>query len=149
MRASVSSSVCDCKPGNLSGPCLTCFSRLTLGFQKPAELRYRNLMDSHGQSLVQGESSSEISSLIRLQRLAERIAEVHSSDEPKGDPQMEALNAEVNIQMFQHELQEWRISTSTAIKNLRKCICLMIYYYVHPSTHWRYAHIRDIVQLWQ
>lgn len=96
------------------------FARLSLGFQKPAELRYRNLMDSHGQSLVQGESSSEISSLIILQRLAKRIAEVHSSDQPKGDPQMEALNAEVNIQMFQHELQEWRVSTSAAIKNLRK-----------------------------
>jgi hypothetical protein len=79
-------------------------------------------MDSHGQSLVQDEGSAEISSLVKIQRLAERIAEVHSSDEPRGDPQMEALNAEVNIQMFQHELQEWRDSTSPSIRNLRMLI---------------------------
>jgi hypothetical protein len=79
-------------------------------------------MDSHGQNLVQDESSAEISSIVKIQRLAERIAEVHSSYEPKGDSQMEALNAEVNIQMFQHELQEWRDSTPTPIRNLRMSI---------------------------
>jgi hypothetical protein len=76
-------------------------------------------MDGHGQSLLQDESSAEISSLIKLQRLAERIAEVHRSSEPKGDLQMEALNAEVNIQMFQHEVQEWRKSIATLVRNLR------------------------------
>jgi hypothetical protein len=79
-------------------------------------------MDIHGQSLLLEESSAEISSLVKLQRLAERIAEVHSSNEPKGDPQMEALNAEVNIQIFQHEIQEWRNSTSAPIRNLRTLI---------------------------
>lgn len=78
-------------------------------------------MDSHGQSLLQGESLAEISSLVKLQRLAQRIAEVHSSydREPNADPQMEALNAEVNIQMFQHEVHEWRKSVSLSIRNLR------------------------------
>jgi len=106
----------------INGPVLTrffLFSRLSLGFQKPPELSYRNLMCSHGQSLLQDESSVEISSLVKLQRLAQRIADVHSSYEPKGDPQMETLNAEVNIQMFQHEVQEWRQSTSTLVRNLR------------------------------
>jgi len=64
-------------------------------------------MDSYGQSLVVHESSAEISSLIKLQRLSKKIAEVHSSEEPQGDPQMEALNSEVNIQMFQYELFEF------------------------------------------
>jgi hypothetical protein len=76
-------------------------------------------MDSYGQSLVVHESSAEISSLIKLQRLSKRIAEAHSSEEPQGDPQMEALNSEVNIQMFQYELQEWRNSTPLLIRNLR------------------------------
>jgi hypothetical protein len=97
---------------------------MSLGFQKPAELRYRNLMDSHGKSLLQEESSAEVSSLVKLQRLAERIAEVHQSFELKGDPQMEALNAEVNIQMFQHEVQEWQKSVPTHVRNLRKLLLI-------------------------
>ena len=95
------------------------FCRLSLGFQNHPELRYCKLMDSYGQSLVLHESSAEISSLIKLQRLSKRIAEAHSSEEPQGDPQMEALNSEVNIQMFQYELQEWRNSTPLLIRNLR------------------------------
>jgi hypothetical protein len=50
------------------------FSSLSLGFQKPNNLRYRNLMDSHGQALMQDETSAEIASLVKLQRLAERVA---------------------------------------------------------------------------
>jgi hypothetical protein len=97
------------------------FSSLSLGFQKPNNLHYRNLMDNHGQALVQNESSAEISSLIKLQRLAERVAENHSSKESTSDAQMEALTAEVNIQMLLNELQEWRMSTPDAIRSLRKC----------------------------
>lgn len=91
---------------------------LSLSFQKHPELRYCKLMDSYGQSLVLQESSAEISSLIKLQRLSKRIAEAHSSEEPQGDPQMEALNSEVNIQVYQYELQEWRNSTPLLIRNL-------------------------------
>lgn len=95
------------------------FSSLSLGFQKPNNLHYRNLMDDHGRALVQDESSAEISSLVKLQRLAERVAEIHSSKESNGDAQREALTAEVNIQMLLNELQEWRRSTPDAIRNMR------------------------------
>ncbi len=65
----------------------------------------------------------EITSLLTLHRLAQRIADVHSTFEPNEhppmDPEMEALNAEVNIQMFQHEIQEWRKSVPMSIRNLR------------------------------
>jgi len=95
------------------------FSSLSLGFQKPNNLRYRNLMDTHGQALVQDESSAEISSLVKLQRLAERVAEIHSTKEFIGDPQIQAVSAEVNVQMLLNELQEWQRSTPDVIRNMR------------------------------
>jgi len=83
-------------------------------------------MGSHGQYLLQKESSAEITSLLTLHRLSQRVAEVHSTFEtnehPPMDPEMEALNAEVNIQMFQHEIQEWRKSVPMSIRNLRTLI---------------------------
>jgi hypothetical protein len=82
-------------------------------------------MDNYGQSLVLQESSAEISSLIKLRRLSERIVEAHSSEEPQEDTQMEALNSEVNIQIFQYELQEWRNSTPMLIRNLRTSLTFL------------------------
>jgi hypothetical protein len=83
-------------------------------------------MDSHGQALVQDESSAEIASLVKLLRLAERIVETHASKESTGDPQMEALTAEVNIQMFLNELQEWRRSTPDIVKNMRMFVLISL-----------------------
>lgn len=92
-------------------------------------------MDSYSQSLVLQESSAEISSLIKLQRLSKRIAEAHSSEEPQGDPQMEALNSEVNIQMYQYELQEWRNSTPLLIRNLRTSLNFYgLYLFIYCSS---------------
>jgi hypothetical protein len=79
-------------------------------------------MGSHGQRLLKNESSAEISSLITLHYLLLRIADVHSSYEPTEDLQMETLKAEVNIQMFQHEIQEWRTSVPMSIRNMRTLI---------------------------
>jgi hypothetical protein len=106
-------------------------------------------MDSYGQSLVLNESSAEISSLIKLQRLSKRIAEAHSSEEPKGDPRMEALNSEVNIQMFQYELQEWRNSTPLLIRNLRTSLNFLqtlhihlLFFEFHATSHRRHPFFR-------
>ena len=90
-----------------------------MGFQKPNDIRYRKLMESNDQILLQDERSEEVASLVQLQRLAERVAESHSAIEPAGDPQMEAITAEVNAQMFQNELDQWRGSTPDVIRNLR------------------------------
>lgn len=91
---------------------------LSQGFQKPNNLHYRNLMDLHGEVLMLDEYSPEIYSLVKLQRLTEKIMEWHASKQPVGDSQMEALNAEVNIQIFLNELLEWRNSTNDVVRNL-------------------------------
>ncbi|KUJ19262.1 uncharacterized protein LY89DRAFT_731670 [Mollisia scopiformis] len=91
---------------------------LSQGFQKPNNLQYQSLMDVHGEVLMLDEHSPEIYSLVKLQRIAEKIMMWHSSKQPAGDSQMDALNAEVNIQIFLNELNEWRHSTNDVIRNL-------------------------------
>lgn len=100
--------------------CYYLSSNLSQGFQKPNNLRYRNLMDAHGEVLMLDETSPEIYSLVKLQRLMEKISEWHSSKPPVADSQMDALNAEVSIQIFLNELAEWRNSTNNVIRSLRK-----------------------------
>jgi hypothetical protein len=82
-------------------------------------LQYRNLMDTRGKELLQDENSTDIYSMVKLQRLAERIAEMHSSNQLAVDLHMQALSAEMNIQLFLDELQEWRASMSGAVRTSR------------------------------
>jgi hypothetical protein len=100
--------------------------RLSMGFQKPNNLHYRNLMDDRGEALLQHESqgalnSNDISSLVKLQHLTERTSEVHqkSKAQATSNYQDASLMIEMNIQMFLNELQEWRMSTSPEIQKLR------------------------------
>jgi hypothetical protein len=95
------------------------FPSLSMGFQKPNNLQYRNLMDTHGESLLQTEASNEVTSLVKLQRLAERIAELHTTKQPVYEPHMNSLTAEMNIQIFSNEVHEWRRATPEETKNLR------------------------------
>jgi hypothetical protein len=100
-------------------------SSLSMGFQKPNNLHYRNLMDDRGEALLQHEShnnfnSSDIASLVKLQHLTERIGEVHmSKPQAASDYQDVSIVTEMNMQMFLGELQEWRANTSADIQNLR------------------------------
>ena len=95
------------------------FPSISMGFQKPNNLQYRNLMDVHGESLLQNEVSNEVASLVKLQRLAERIAELHTTKQPVYDPHMNSLTAEMNVQIFLNEVQEWRRVTTDEIKSHR------------------------------
>lgn len=104
------------------------FPSLSMGFQKPNNLHYRNLMDERGEALLQNEShgdfnSSDIISLVKLQHLTERIGQVHMSKQPEmSEYQDSSLVAEMNIQLFLNELDEWRTNTSDEIKNLRRLL---------------------------
>jgi hypothetical protein len=93
---------------------------LSQGFQKPNNLVYRNLMDVHGEVMMLDEFSPEVYSLVKLARLTEKIAEYYNSRPAVDNSQMEALNAEVNIQIILNELLEWRSSTGDAIRNIRE-----------------------------
>jgi hypothetical protein len=72
-------------------------------------------MDTHGMSLLQNNCPDEIYSLVRLQHLAERIAQLYKS---KADTPFD-VTSDLNIQIFLNEIQEWRARTPPEIRNLR------------------------------
>jgi hypothetical protein len=86
-----------------------------MGFQKPNNLRYRNLMDTYGISLLERDCPDEIYALVKLLHLIERIAGVQRM---KATGSFDLTN-DMNIQIFMNELQEWRASTSIEIRNRR------------------------------
>lgn len=96
---------------------------LSMGFQKPNNLHYRNLLDARGEAFLQDEShgcfsSNDITSLVKLQHLTEQIGEVHASKSATSDYQDASLITDMNIQMFLNELEEWKTTTSAEIQNL-------------------------------
>ena len=66
---------------------------------------------------MQEEFLTEIRSTVKLQRLVEQIGDVNCLPRVAIDPRMEALNDEVNIQMFLGNLQEWQKSTPDTVRN--------------------------------
>ncbi|TVY71335.1 hypothetical protein LSUE1_G008616 [Lachnellula suecica] len=104
--------------------CYFLSSSLSLGFQKPNSFQYRQLMDIHLGSLAESESKGDIHSLIRLQRLNERISDLHANKQLAGDPRLDSLNAELNAQIFLNELQEWRGSVPDDLSTTRSFIAL-------------------------
>lgn len=94
-----------------------------MGFQKANNMHYRNLMDSRGESLLQDEDSPDIYSIVKLQRLSEKVAESYSySATDTGGAGTDPFKDEVNIQIFYSELQDWRRSTTDLFRNLRSSI---------------------------
>ena len=77
-------------------------------------------MDAHGESLMDDERLTPVYSLVKLQRLNERISELHKNKELTEDPHLNSLNAELNVQIFMNELQEWRGSIPDEMSTLRR-----------------------------
>ncbi|TVY94479.1 hypothetical protein LAWI1_G001210 [Lachnellula willkommii] len=88
------------------------------GFGKPNNLRYSNVMDVHGESLLDDELLAPVHSMVRLRRLNEKITELHANKQLSDDPHLDSLNAELNVQIFTSELQQWRDSTPVEISSL-------------------------------
>lgn len=95
-----------------------------MGFQKPNNLEYRNLMDTHGESLLNNEDASEIVALVNLQRLAEKISAFHRGKDLETN---DAVTAEMNAQIFQSELENWKNYTPVAVKSLRMSFTLSFF----------------------
>lgn len=93
-----------------------------MGFQKANVMHYRNLMDSRGESLLQDEDAPDIYSIVKLQRLSEKIAESYSYSATDTRASTDPFKDEVNIQVFHSELQDWRRSTSDFFRNIRSFI---------------------------
>ncbi|KAG9234968.1 hypothetical protein BJ875DRAFT_460185 [Amylocarpus encephaloides] len=97
--------------------CYYLSSALSMGFQKPNNLQYRNLMDAHGRFLIEENQATDIYILIKSQHLMERIAAIHAAKQP-GLPHVDAVNVEMNAQMFLNELQSFKDSTPDAVRSL-------------------------------
>lgn len=82
-------------------------------------------MDVHGESLLDEELLVPVHSMVRLRRLNEKITELHANKQLSDDPHLDSLNAELNVQIFTSELQQWRDSTPEEISSLR----------THPTTY--------------
>lgn len=94
--------------------CYYLSASLSMGFQKPNNLQYRNLMDSHGASLLESDCPDEIYALVKLLHLIERIAGMQRMNSSG----LFDLANDMNIQMFMNGLQEWRAATPAEIRNL-------------------------------
>jgi hypothetical protein len=101
-------------------------SSMSMGFQKPNNMQYRNLMDQYGETLMYGEEPSEIHSLVKLRRFSERIFELHSVPKTAEGLHEDTFMAEVNTQVFKGELENWRATTLDVIKNIRKSYIMSI-----------------------
>jgi hypothetical protein len=104
-------------------------SSLSLGFQKPHNIQYPNLMDRNGTSLLNLEPCEEITSLVTLQCLNERISEFLKNVEtaPNSEFGIDDMDREMHIQIFVNEYQEWNIRTPDDIKNLRASLSLLAF----------------------
>ncbi|CAG8974688.1 hypothetical protein HYALB_00006423 [Hymenoscyphus albidus] len=127
--------------------CYYLSSSLSLDFQKPNNLQYTNPMNENSTSFPDDYAPTDFCSLVQLNHLLETISGSRTSTPPAADPHMEALNAELNAQVFQNELQEWTLSVPAEIQNLRlssRFIRISIYshnlgflrrsYRTHPKT---------------
>jgi len=74
-------------------------------------------MDDHGRALLLSSPSSDFFALVQLQHLRERIAKIHLTKTPAADLRMEAINAEMNIQIFLNELEDWSNSVDEDVQN--------------------------------
>ena len=91
---------------------------LSVGFQKPNGLEYCNIMEARGADLVRTESSNEIYSLVKLQRLSERIRELHCSKTLGQELHPHSLAADIATQGFLEELEEWRVTTAETVRGI-------------------------------
>ena len=91
-----------------------------MGFQKPNNLHYPNLLNSHSCDYLSENDSTIFCSLVKLTHLMEKIASFHENKQPTGDSHIEALNAEMSVQIFGNELRDWRAGVTEEVMSLRK-----------------------------
>jgi hypothetical protein len=75
-------------------------------------------MDTHGRAILLSSPSCDFFAMVELEHLRERIHNIHLAKPPAVDSRMEAINGEMNIQIFLNELQDWSDNTSEEVKNL-------------------------------
>jgi hypothetical protein len=94
-----------------------------MGFQKPNGLKYNDIIDEYGTALIKdSEFWSDISllPLVKCQYIRERIRDSLSSLQTSGSA-FNALpfQAEMNVQAFHNEVEEWKRTVPEGIKSMR------------------------------
>lgn len=74
-------------------------------------------MSTHSEELMQHKLTTEIGSLVILQRMCERIGDANITKRPTLAAHMESLDDQENIQRFLIELEEWRQSTPDHVRS--------------------------------
>lgn len=94
-------------------------SRLSMNFQKPNHMVYRNLMEADGQFFLGDEMQTEVAALIGIQRLLENIIVFHKNQTENPEDPMYNVSPDLNIQIFLDNLENWRKTTPLKIRSLR------------------------------
>lgn len=94
-----------------------------MGFQKPNGLKYNNIVDEYGRALSKdADFWSDISllPLVKCQYIRERIQDSLVSLQKSGCTyDVSPFQAEMNVQAFHNEVEEWKRSVPEAIKSMR------------------------------
>jgi hypothetical protein len=94
-----------------------------MGFQKPNGLKYNDIMDRYGTALMKdSEVWSDVSllPLVKCQYIRERIRDSLFSLQANGTNfDVSPFQAEMNVQAFHNEVEEWKRTIPDGIKTMR------------------------------
>jgi hypothetical protein len=97
---------------------------ISMGFQKPNGLKYNDIMDEYGTALAKDpEFWSDISllPLVKCQYIRERIRDSLFNLQTSGCPfEVSPFQAEMNVQAFYNEAEEWKRTVPDGIKSMRR-----------------------------
>ncbi|KAH8805558.1 hypothetical protein F5884DRAFT_860163 [Xylogone sp. PMI_703] len=94
--------------------CYYLSSIMSTGFGKPKVLQDMDVLEYHCRSLLKDGFGTVPISLIKLQLIAEKMYHYVSIKSPD-DSDMNSLYADINVELLQSELEEWRKSTPTDV----------------------------------
>jgi len=97
---------------------------ISMGFQKPNGLKYNEIMDEYGTALAKDpEFWSDISllPLVKCHYIRERIRDSLFNLQKNGSSfDISPFQAEMNVQAFYNEVEEWKRTVPDGIKSIRR-----------------------------
>lgn len=96
---------------------------ISMGFQKPNGLKYNDIMDEYGAALANDPqlwSDISLLPLVKCQYIRERIRDSLFNLQTSGSPyEISPFQAEMNVQAFYNEVEEWKSTVPDGIKSMR------------------------------
>lgn len=107
-----------------SSPKAADIASVSMGFQKPNGLKYNDIMDKYGTTLARDAevwSDTSLLPIVKCHYLRERIRDSLFALQTKGSSfDVSPFQAEMNVQAFNNETEEWKRSIPHGMKTLRK-----------------------------